>query len=127
LSSVIGTQRALTVGCAGLIVGTILVGTSLLAGSLTVLVLGAVVAGAGEGLSFHAGLGSVTGICPPDKRGAVTSSYFVAFFAGISIPVIGVGVASTAFGLVVAGTVFAAIFALVAAVALVLTVRAGRR
>ncbi|HWO67928.1 MAG TPA: MFS transporter [Umezawaea sp.] len=127
LSSVIGKQRALTAGCAGLIAGTILVGTSLLVGSLAVLVLGAVVAGAGQGLSFHGGLGSVTGICPPDKRGAVTSSYFVAFFAGISIPVIGVGAASTAFGLVVSGTVFAAIFALVATVALLLTGRAGRR
>jgi MFS family permease len=126
-SLVIGTRRALTMGCAGLVVGTILVGTGLLVASLAVLVLGAVVAGAGQGLSFRAGLGSVTEICPHNKRGAVTSSYFVAFFTGISIPVIGVGAAAEAFGLVVAGTLFAALLALLAAVALLLTVRAGRQ
>jgi MFS family permease len=126
-SSVIGTQRAMTVGCAALVAGTILVGTSLLAASLVVLVLGAVVAGAGQGLSFRAGLGSVAECSPPDQRGAVTSSYFVAFFAGISIPVIGVGIAVETFGLVASGTFFAALLALLAAVALLLTVRAGRR
>jgi hypothetical protein len=45
----------------------------------------------------------------------------------ISLPVIGVGAASQAFGLVPAGVVFSAIIAVLALVALVLTVRASRR
>ncbi|QFZ24571.1 MFS transporter [Saccharothrix syringae] len=125
-SSVLGTRRALAAGCAGLVAGATLVGASLPAASLAVLVLGAAVAGAGQGLTFRAGLGSVVESCPPDRRGAVTSGYFVAFFTGISVPVIGVGTAAEAFGLVVSGTVFAALLAILAAVALVLTVRAGR-
>jgi len=126
LSLIIGEQRALMVGCAGLIAGMILVGTSLLIPSLAVLILGAVIAGVGQGMSFRAGLGSVTGVCPPDQRGAITSSYFVAFFAGISIPVIGVGAAANSFGLVASGTVFAALVAILATVALLLLARTGR-
>lgn len=126
LSSVIGEQRALMVGCAGLIAGMILVGTSLLARSLTVLIVGAVIAGLGQGMSFRAGLGSVTGASPPDKRGEITSSYFVILYIGISIPVIGEGAAASAFGLIVAGIVFAALVAILAAVALLLLVRSRR-
>jgi MFS family permease len=127
LSSAIGEQRALMVGCAGLIVGVILVGTSLLVPSLAVLIVGAAIAGVGQGMSFRAGLGSVTGVSPPDKRGEITSSYFVVLFVGISIPVIGVGAAAKAFGLVASSTVFAALVAILATVALLLLARTGRQ
>jgi MFS family permease len=120
LSSTIGEQRALIVGCIGLIAGMILVGASLPIRSLAVFIVGGVIAGLGQGLSFRAGLGAVTGAAPPDKRGEITSSYFVMLYVGISIPVIGVGAAASAFGLIVAGVVFAALVAILAAVALAL-------
>ncbi|HEX4102068.1 MAG TPA: MFS transporter [Pseudonocardiaceae bacterium] len=120
LSSTIGEQRALIVGCVGLIAGMILVGASLPIRSLAVFIVGGVIAGLGQGLSFRAGLGAVTGAAPPDKRGEITSSYFVMLYVGISIPVIGVGAAASAFGLIVAGVVFAALVAILAAVALAL-------
>lgn len=126
LSSVIGEQRALMIGCAGLIAGMILVGTSLLVRSLAVLIVGAAIAGLGQGMSFRAGLGSVLGASPPDKRGEITSSYFVVLFVGISIPVVGEGAAAKAFGLIASGMVFAALVAILAAVALLLLVRSGR-
>ncbi|MGH3802070.1 MAG: MFS transporter [Pseudonocardiaceae bacterium] len=126
LSSVIGEQRALMIGCAGLIAGMILVGTSLLVRSLGVLIVGAVIAGLGQGMSFRAGLGSVLSASPPDKRGEITSSYFVVLFVGISIPVVGEGAAAKAFGLIASGMVFAALVAILAAVALLLLVRSGR-
>ncbi|MFD9701398.1 MFS transporter [Lentzea sp. NPDC059081] len=122
-SSTLGTRRALTTGCALLAVGTTLAATSLPAASLAMLVAGGVVAGTGQGLTFRAGLGSVAECTPAEQRGAVTSGYFVAFFAGISIPVIGVGIAAEAFGLVVSGTIFAAFLAVTATVALLLTAR----
>jgi MFS family permease len=127
LSLAIGEQRALIVGCAGLIAGAILVGTSLLIPSLAAFVMGAFIAGVGQGMSFRAGLGSVTGVCPPGKRGAVTSSYYVAFFAGISIPVIGFGAGAKFFGLIASGTGFATLVVILAVVALLLTVRSVRR
>ncbi|MGB8961749.1 MAG: MFS transporter [Pseudonocardiaceae bacterium] len=123
LSSAIGEQRALMMGCAGLIVGMIVVGASLPIRSLAVLIVGAVIAGLGQGMSFRAGLGAVTGAAPPDKRGEITSAYFVMLYIGIAIPVIGEGAAATAFGLITAGMVFAALVAILAAVALVLLAR----
>jgi MFS family permease len=123
LSMVIGERRAFTLGCAGLIGGMVLVGSSLPARSLAVLVVGAVVAGIGQGMSFRAGLATVTSASPPDKRGEITSSYFVMLYVGIAIPVIGEGAAAQGFGLIAAGTVFAALVAILAAVVLLLLIR----
>jgi MFS family permease len=125
LSSLIGEQRALIVGCLGLIAGMVLVAASLPLHSLAVLIVGGIIAGLGQGLSFRAGLGAVTSAAPSDKRGEITSSYFVMLYIGISIPVIGEGAAATALGLVTAGMVFAALVAILAAVALVLLVRSA--
>ena len=124
LSMVLGERRALTLGCAGLIGGMILVGASLLVRSLAVLIVGAVIAGLGQGMSFRAGLGAVTRASPPDKRGEITSTYFVMLYVGITIPVIGEGVAAVALGLTVSGVVFAALVAILAATVLLLLRRA---
>jgi MFS family permease len=123
LSSTISEQRALIVGCVGLIAGMILVGASLPIRSLAVFIVGGVIAGLGQGLSFRAGLGAVTGAAPPDKRGEITSSYFVMLYIGIAIPVIGEGAAAQAFGLIASGIVFAALVGILAAVAVLLLVR----
>ncbi|HJT02888.1 MAG TPA: MFS transporter, partial [Pseudonocardiaceae bacterium] len=127
LSMVIDGRRALTLGCAGLIAGMVLVGASLPVRSLAMLIGGAVIAGLGQGMSFRAGLGSVTSISPPDKRGEITSSYFVMLYIGIAIPVIGEGAAAKAFGLIVAGMVFAALVAILAAVVLLLLMRSAHQ
>jgi MFS family permease len=127
LSSLIGEQRALMVGCVGLTAGMVLVGASLPLHSLAVLIVGGIIAGLGQGLSFRAGLGAVTTAAPSDKRGEITSSYFVMLYIGISIPVVGEGAAAAAFGLITAGMVFAALVAILAAVALVLLVRSASR
>ena len=82
------------------------------------LVLGGVVSGLGQGLSFRSALGSITGAAPADQRAAVSSSFFAVCYVGISLPVIGVGAASDAYGLVRTGEVFAGIVALLSAAAL---------
>jgi MFS family permease len=126
LSARLALDRALRGGCVTLIVGRAIVALSLDAHSLTLLVVGAVIAGVGHGMSFRAGLGSVAGAAPEDERGEVTSTFFVVLYVGISIPVIGVGSMASAFDLVTAGVVFAALVALLAATALVLLIRADR-
>jgi MFS family permease len=117
------TGRGLTVGCAALIVGMAVLALSLVAASLTLLLVGGVIAGAGQGLSFRAGLGSVTEASPVDQRGAISSAYFVSLYVGIAVPVIGEGVAVTLLGLVRAGVLFSCLVGLLAAVVLVLLVR----
>ena len=125
LSLKMRTAYGLTLGCAGLIVGMSLLATSLLVSSLPLLVTGGLVAGLGQGLSFRAGLGSVTEVSPADQRGGIASAFFVALYVGIAIPVVGEGLMATAFGLVPAGVVFAALVGLLALIVLRLLARRG--
>lgn len=123
LSTGLSTGRALTIGCVGLVLGMALLGISLPVRSLPLLVAGGLVAGVGQGLSFRAGLGSVIAACPPENRGETASAFFVALYVGIAIPVVGEGVAATAFGLVTAGVVFAGLVGALACLVLVLLAR----
>ncbi len=119
----VSEQAALRGGCAILIAGVALVGASLLAASLPLLVAGATVAGFGQGLSFRAGLTSITAQSPPEKRAEVASSFFVVAYVAISIPVIGVGVGAQAASLKSAAIVFSAIDIALTLFALALLVR----
>lgn len=120
LTSGVSEQRALRGGSLVLAVGTALVGGSLLAMSFPLLLLGAVVAGFGQGATFRAGLTAVGRSSPTEQRAEVSSSFFVICYVAISIPVIGVGALGQATGLVTAGTVFSAVVVLLALVAVVL-------
>lgn len=122
-SSRVGLRPALLVGCAAPVVGVLVVGAGLALATLWVLVAGAAIAGVGQGMSFRAGLGAVNAGSPPERRSEVASSFFLVLYVGISLPVIGEGVASAAFGLVTAGVVFAGIVALLALVAFVSLLR----
>jgi hypothetical protein len=78
---------------------------------LLLVVLSALVGGCGQGLAFRGALSAVAGASPPDRRGAVISTLFVVAYAGISLPVIGVGVLTGPLGLEGAGLVFIACMA----------------
>jgi MFS family permease len=121
--SSIGLERALPIGCVVMIVGMALIAWSLTAASLALLVVGAIIAGFGLGLTFRAGLGLVSAAAPDEQRGEVTSTFFVTLYVGISIPVIGVGALATGPGLVTAGVVFSIAVAVLAAIALALLLR----
>jgi MFS family permease len=127
LSLPLGLDRALPVGCVLLIVGMVLVATSLPARSLGLLVAGGAVAGVGQGASLRAGLAAVSASSPEELRGTVTSTLFVTLYVGISLPVIGEGALAGSAGLVTAGVVFSVLVALLAAVALVLLLRSAGR
>ncbi|MEW2133914.1 MFS transporter [Streptomyces sp. NPDC005435] len=120
----LGPRAALPTGCAVLAAGLVLVGVSLLAESLPVLLAGAVAGGIGQGMAFRAGLTAVGSAAPPDHRGATISAFFVVAYLGISLPVVGVGALAVALDVRGAGIVFTACaIVLVAAVGF----RVGRR
>jgi predicted MFS family arabinose efflux permease len=100
-------HRALLTGTATLAIGVASIGAAVAVASLPVFLIGAAVAGAGQGMSFRAGLGAVTAAAPAQRRGAVTSSFFLVLYGAIALPVIGVGAAADVFGLAPAGVVFA--------------------
>ncbi len=75
------------------------------------MVLSAIVGGAGQGLSFRGALSAVAQASEEDQRAAVISALFVVAYAGISVPVIGVGLLVSPIGLEGAGLVFIACMA----------------
>jgi len=116
-------DRALPLGCCGLIAGMGLLALGLAVSSLALLVAGGVVAGFGQGLSFRAGLAAVNAESPPERRAEVASSFFVVAYVAISIPVVGEGLVAQAAGLRAAGLIFAGVVAAIAGVVLALLAR----
>ncbi|KQX46135.1 MULTISPECIES: MFS transporter [unclassified Streptomyces] len=104
----VGVARSLSLGCAVLFAGLAFLGAALYSDLLVLVVLAAAIGGAGQGLAFRAALASVAAAAPADRRAAVISTLFVVAYAGISIPVIGVGLLADPMGLEGAGLVFIA-------------------
>ncbi len=126
----IAPARAVAVGCAILAVGMAMIAAALYLSSLPGLILAAVVAGVGQGISFSRGLAAVAELTPADRRAEVSSTYFVVAYVAISLPVVGVGFAAQHWGLRTAGTSFAvaiAVLALVCLAAILVQEAAARR
>jgi MFS family permease len=110
-------RRALISGCVLMAGGVGLVALALGLESLTALIASAAVVGLGGGLVMGAGLAAINQRAPVERRGETASSFFVALYVGLSIPIIGVGLAANQFGLRTAGIAFsAAVAALVLAI-----------
>ncbi len=113
----VGPRASLLTGCLALVAGMAVLGTGLAVSSTVLLVGGGLIAGAGQGLSFRAGLGAVTGAAPAEQRAAVASAFFFVAYVAISLPVVGVGAMAQATSLRTAGLVFTTIVAVLAAAA----------
>jgi MFS family permease len=111
---------AMPAGLLALIAAMATLASGLAFSSLALLVLGGVIAGLGQGLSFRAGLVAVNAAAPATQRGQVASSFFVIMYFAISLPVIGEGVLAQAVGLRAAGVSFAAAVAALSVAVLVL-------
>ncbi|MBT2471520.1 MFS transporter [Streptomyces sp. ISL-66] len=107
----VGVGRSLPLGCAGLLAGLALLAGALWWELLPLVVLSALIGGVGQGLTFRGALSAVAAASPADRRAAVISMLFVVAYAGISVPVIGVGVLVGPLGLEGAGLVFIAVMA----------------
>jgi hypothetical protein len=104
-------------GCALLILGMGVLAVGLAVGSLALLLASASIAGLGQGVGLRSGLQAVNEDAPPERRGAVASSLFIVLYLGISLPVIGEGIAATRLGLRTAGIAFSLSVAVIAAAA----------
>ncbi|MGW7439197.1 MFS transporter [Streptomyces sp. NPDC054849] len=113
----VGVGRSLPLGCAGLLAGLALLAGALWWDLLSLVVASALVGGVGQGLAFRGALSAVAAASPVDRRAAVISTLFVVAYAGISVPVIGVGVLVGPIGLEGAGLVFIACMAVLVSTA----------
>jgi MFS family permease len=120
LVSRLSDRRALISGCALLAGGAGLLALALGVESLATLIASASVAGLGQGLVVGAALAAINQRAPVEHRAETASSFFVVMYVGLSVPVIGVGVAADVWSLRGAGIAFS-----FAVAALVLTVIAS--
>lgn len=114
----ISARTGLSAGCVGVITGAGLVAAALALVSLALLITGAIVAGLGQGLSVGAGLAALNAEAPADRRAEVASSFFVVLYVGLSIPIIGTGLASQVIGLRASALIFTGFVAALAAACL---------
>ncbi|MCT9142575.1 MFS transporter [Streptomyces violarus] len=113
----VGVRRSLPLGCAGLLAGLALLAGALAWDLMALVVLSALIGGAGQGLAFRGALSEVAEASPEHQRAAVISTLFVVAYAGISVPVIGVGLLTGPIGLEGAGLVFIACMAVLVSTA----------
>jgi Major Facilitator Superfamily len=87
-------NRELEAGMAAMVVGLGLavVAVWLHSPSLGLFIAGGALVGAGGGTIFRGAVGTVMTIAPPDRIAESLAGMFVATFAGLSLPVVGVGV-----------------------------------
>ncbi|MFT4042922.1 MAG: MFS transporter [Gordonia sp. (in: high G+C Gram-positive bacteria)] len=123
----LATERALIIGCAVLVVGVVILIAALLAGSFWLLIIGSLIGGVGQGLSFSKGLAAVVAASPAKRRAEVTSTYFVVAYVALSLPIVGEGIAAARWGLRTAGVSFDIAVCVLALISLALTVIAVRR
>jgi predicted MFS family arabinose efflux permease len=107
-------HRALAAGCVALIAGMGLLAAGLATTSLALVIASAIIAGLGQGLCMRAGLEAINTRAPAQRRAGVASTFFIVMYIGISLPVIGVGIAATRLGLQTAGIAFSIAVAAIA-------------
>lgn len=89
-----GTRTArdvLGVGLATLAAGVLLLVASVWLEALALFLVGALVSGAGAGLTFKGAIGTAAILAPPAQRAEALAGIFLAGYLGLAIPVIGLG------------------------------------
>ncbi len=108
---------------AGIVVLTVVVRST---GGLGWFYLGGVVSGAGAGIMFKSALAVAGSLAPAENRGEVLAGIFLLGYLGLTLPVVGIGVATLSVSLTAALTGFAVVIiaiALVTAIPLVIGLR----
>jgi MFS family permease len=85
--------------------------------SMWLLILGTAVTGIAAGLGYRFSLQVINEIAPENRRAEVVSSYLIACYCGISLPVIGIGIVSQASSALIADSIFAAVTSILAILA----------
>lgn len=109
--------RALRLGTAAVPLGLAVVVAGTWWGSLPLFLAGEVVAGGGAGVLFAAAVRTVAVAAPPDRRAEALAALFLAAYAGLTVPVLGLGAATAWLPLETALTVFATLTATAAVLA----------
>ncbi|GAA2466133.1 MFS transporter [Winogradskya humida] len=86
-------------------------------GSIYFFVLGGIISGAGAGTLFKAALAVAATLAPAENRGEVLAGIFLIGYIGLTVPVVGIGVATLSVSLAAALVGFAVIIIAIALIA----------
>jgi MFS family permease len=89
-----GSRRVVMAGLGLFLAALTLIVTALAAASMALFLAGTVVGGVAVGAVFLGSLATANRLAPPGRRGQTVSTFFVLCYAGLIIPVVGVGVAT---------------------------------
>lgn len=123
----IGPARAQIAGLALLLVSLAGIVAAARTASVSVIFCATVIAGVGMGLAFAGALAAAGAMAPTQQRGELLSAFFVFCYAGVSLPVIGLGFMARMMGLVPAVAAFAVVIGLACAAALIVLSRTAGR
>jgi hypothetical protein len=121
-------SRGVVQGGLGLfLAGLALIVAALSQAAMPLFLAGTIVGGAAAGAVFMGSLGTANRLAPPGRRAQAISTYFVACYCGLTVPVIGVGVASEFIGNFPAVLAFSILLAALCMFSLVSTMRSQAR
>ena len=90
----LAVRRLVGLGLGALAAGLALVTAAVWLPSLPLLLIGGALAGAGAGAAFKASISTVISIAPPQARGEALAGLFLAAYVGLTVPVLGLGIAT---------------------------------
>src|SRR5690242_6026321 len=90
-----GSRRVVLAGLGLFLAALTLIVAALAAASMALFLAGTVVGGVAVGAVFLGSLATANRLAPPGRRGQTVSTFFVLCYAGLIIPVVGVGVATS--------------------------------
>jgi MFS family permease len=89
-----GTRRLTAIGIVLMLAGLALVIAATWLPDLAAFLAGGLLSGAGAGLLIRAGIDTVVGLAPPEARAEGLATFFLAAYLGLSVPIVGLGVAT---------------------------------
>jgi MFS family permease len=123
LTRPLSSRTAMLLGSALLLPGIALLPTAEGLHSLALLLFGTAVTAAATMLAYRGSLEVVNQIAPAERRAEVIASYILFMYAGNSVPIIGIGLLSSATSSLIADITFAVVIAACAVLALVFGAR----
>ncbi|MDQ1718738.1 MAG: hypothetical protein QOE71_2012 [Pseudonocardiales bacterium] len=126
LLSRLGVNATLRISMLILVPGLALLIGGMWLPSLTMFLIGGVLTGAGAGLVFRGALVAAGAAAPPESRAEVLSGFFLGAYVGLSVPVLGLGIATQYWAARDVMLVFVAIVVIALIASLRAVIRANR-
>jgi MFS family permease len=119
----LGDAAGLKASLVALLPGTILVVVAEALKSLPCLMVATVIGGFATGLAYRSSLRAVNDLVPDEQRSEIVSTYLIVCYAGISLPVMGIGLLGSALPPLPTNAIFAAVVCAAALIALAVEIK----